>query len=205
MPFFFLPSLPIQNRGGRGGLRPAVGAAAPRVDDGRGKEENGGGTEGSQPRAHLGSESLVEVAPQRRAAAGYGGWWWWCLEAWEAGKFGWAMRGEVGATRRPGAICRRLKVVRGGKIGGGARGWWRCLGAGGIPVAGDGVARAGRRDRSGRGVGRSWWQRSSTRGGGVGAEQPAACGGAGGADGDGAGRRSKWRPTACGLVVCASD
>jgi hypothetical protein len=97
------------------------------------------------------------------------------------------------------------RFERGISPGGGARRWRRCLGAAGFPVASDGTARAGRRDGSGRGVGRSWWQRSSTRGGGLGAGHPAACGGAGGADGDGAGGRSKWRPAACGLVVWVSD
>jgi hypothetical protein len=43
-------------------------------------------------------------------------------------------------------------------------------------------------------------ERGVRAGGGVGAEQPAACGGAGGADGDGAGKRSKWRLTSRGSV-----
>jgi hypothetical protein len=96
IPFFYLPSLPIQNRGGRGGLRPAVGAGGS-----RGKGENGGGTEGISTPCLPWTESLVEAAPRRRAADGYGGWWWWCLEAWEAGKFGWAVRGEVGSRASP--------------------------------------------------------------------------------------------------------
>jgi hypothetical protein len=36
----------------------------------------------------------------------------------------------------------------------------------GFPVVGEVTSRAGRQDGSGRGVGRSWWQRLSTRGSG---------------------------------------
>jgi hypothetical protein len=79
-----------------------------------------------------------------------------------AGAQGWdgERRGDLGA------IYRELEAVRGGNISpvvglaGGGSGW----GLAGFPVAGEGTARAGRRDGSGKGVGRPWWQRSSTRG-----------------------------------------
>jgi hypothetical protein len=73
MPFFFLPSFPIQNRGGPGRPRPTAGDGAPGVGGGRGKGKTEGESRGSQPRAHLGPGLLVEAAPRRRAAAGYGG------------------------------------------------------------------------------------------------------------------------------------
>jgi hypothetical protein len=47
-PFFYLSSLPIQNRGGRGGLRPAVGAGATGVGGGRGVGQNDRGFTGSR-------------------------------------------------------------------------------------------------------------------------------------------------------------
>jgi hypothetical protein len=108
MPFFYLPSLPIQNRGGRvaSGRRwvPAPWGSAAAGEEGKTE----GKPRGSRPPAHLGPKSLVEAVPRHRAVAGYGGRWWWCLEAWEAGKFGWVVRGEVGNRTGPftGAVWR---------------------------------------------------------------------------------------------------
>jgi hypothetical protein len=79
-----------------GGCRHPHGSAAA-GEGGKTEEES----RGSQPRAHLGPESLVEAALRRRAAADYGVWWWWCLEAWEAGRLGWGGARRGGVPHRP--------------------------------------------------------------------------------------------------------
>jgi hypothetical protein len=172
-PFFFLHSLPIQNRGGRGGLgrrwAPAPQGSATAVEGGKTEGES----RGSQPRAHLGPESLVEAAPRHRAAAGYGGWWWWCLEAWEAGKFGWAVRGEVESRAGPFIGAGRsvqVGIFLSSRSFDGRQWRWKYAG---VDPSGEVLGRDSRRgvnavlwDGTGRPATR-WWQ-AAGHGGGVG-------------------------------------
>jgi hypothetical protein len=95
-PFFFLPSLPIQNRGGRGGLHPAVGAGSPGVGGGRGKGENGGGTEGiSTP-----CSPWTGIACGGGSTASGGGPLWWLVVGVLGGLGGREVR--LGGARRGG-------------------------------------------------------------------------------------------------------
>jgi hypothetical protein len=185
-------------RGGKiGGGRPAGSGdcrrSRSRQRPGLGAK-GGGGHGGSIPTLTLSWGGAREQLPRRRQTAGSGGW---------GGSVSGAVERKEGCggsmarwwtTRKPGAICRRPKAVRGGKYR-----WW------GSPVE---AVLGGRPDSRSPAMGRleqddgtAWAGGWVGRGGSVGAGHPAACGGAGGADGDGAGRRSKWRPAACGLVV----
>jgi hypothetical protein len=169
---------------------------------GRQRPQQGGKTEGesrgSQPRAHLGPESLVEAAPRRRAEADYGGWWWWCLEAWEAGTFGWAVRGEV--ESRAGPFIGAGRSVRAGIFLSTRSfdGWqWRWKYPG-VDPSGEVLGRDSR-----RGVNAALWDGT----GGLrhdGGRRRVAAAVLGGGDGS-AERRGGRRASGSGLVACTSD
>jgi hypothetical protein len=136
-PFFFLPSLPIRNRGGPGRPRPVADDGAPGVGGDWGKGKTEGESRGSQPRAHLGPGLLVEAAPRCRAAAGNGGWGSGVWRLGEAGRLGWGgarrgweprrafyRRGEVGSGKKnlPDDLRRRgcgvVRTMCGSRTGG---------------------------------------------------------------------------------------
>jgi hypothetical protein len=119
--------------------------------------------------AHLGRGRLVEVVP-RQGTAGGGGWWrrrkWWCW--WSKGALLGLEDGVGDGEKTSVLFIGRLRRFEGENISpavglaGGGGAWVPA----GFPVGGKVTSRAGRWDGSGRGLGRSWWQRLSTRGSG---------------------------------------